>query len=81
VAEVRGICGDIGGDDDLPLVDGQLRVVACSGGWPCVRITRESWSVVLMAPVGTITGSWGLTMPGAIRRDPSAATPRARHAS
>jgi hypothetical protein len=46
-----------------------------------VRITRESWSVVFIVPVGASTGSCGLTMPGAIRRDPSAATPRARHAS
>ena len=31
-------------------------------------------------PVGTSTGSCALTIPGAIRRDPSAATPRSRHA-
>jgi hypothetical protein len=79
--EVGRIAGELGGDDDLLVVDGQLGVVALTGGWPCVRITRESWSVVLMLAVGARTGSCGLTMPGAIRRDPSAATPRARHAS
>jgi hypothetical protein len=44
-------------------------------------MTRESWSVVLMVAVGMSARSGGLTLPGAIRRDPSAAMPRARHAS
>jgi hypothetical protein len=59
----------------------QLGVVALSGAQPCVRIGRESWSLTFISPVGTSTGSWGLTILGAIRCDPSAAIPRARHAS
>jgi hypothetical protein len=81
VPEVRRLGRDLGGQDDLLVVDGRLGVVALQRRLamgahdPRIVIGRVD------QPARRQRRLVGLIMPGAIRRDPSAAIPRARRAS
>ena len=79
--EVRRLGRDLGGQRDLAVVDHHLRVVALQRR---LAVRADHARVVIGdidQPLGASASSCALTIPGAIRRDPSAAIPRERQAS
>jgi len=79
--EVRRVGGQVGGDHDLLLVDSRLAVVSLQ---QCVAVRAHRPRVMVAdvhQPGRHEHRLVRLDHPGAIRREPSAATSRARHAS
>jgi hypothetical protein len=78
VAEVGRVDGDLGGDNDLPVVGRRLSVVACSR--PRIAVTnRESGPVMLILRAASPGGSQGLG--GLPNRPPLFITSRAKSSS